>query len=108
MHAKPGKIKRQYSNYLLICMALFLFSGCIGSTPKRAFKDSDLLINVDAMPVGWLESEFTDNAQYGTESSENLAYRTFYYSKTNYLVKAGEDIFRYRTSGWAARNFNKF
>jgi len=88
--------------FILILIKLLLFglllTGCAYSPPERDFADVDLLINVNDMPEGWAEAEFTENYPYSKEGAENLALRYFYFTSTTYLVKAGEDVYHYRNA----------
>ncbi len=96
----------------IVITTLVIFSsmliGCINSSPERDFADVDLLINEPDMPEGWREAEYTDNYPYDTEGAENLAYRTFSFEPTTYLVKAGHDVYRYQNPFYAGRGYTAY
>lgn len=58
------------------------------------------------MPEGWALSEFAARHD-ADEGEENSAYRTFYIPDAPYLIKSGEDIYRYEKKGLADWNYKR-
>jgi len=94
----------------LIATLLFLLGiviGCTQSTPKRNFQDNELLLQLSDLPKGWVPAESTDNG-IENEGAEQYSIRYFQYQLTSYIVKSGEDLYRYRDIGIAYRNYKWF
>ena len=82
-----------------------LLIGCTNSPQEWDFTDADLLIDVTDMPEGWKAAEYTDNYPYDTEGADNQAFRKFSFQPTTYLVKAGNDVYHYRSPSTANRGY---
>jgi hypothetical protein len=97
---KPMNIKR---NFWIILVLLFnLLTGC-RSAPQRDFSDRDLLIDEQAMPENW---EFLESAaskelfRVGELSGARISFQAK--NSPYYIVRGGEDIYRYSSSFRAA------
>ena len=90
---------------LSIVSTLFL-SGCGKPAPKRDFPDSELLLKLSDLPEGWVAAESTDN-YIEKDYAEQYSLRYYQYSLTKYLVKSGEDLYRYKNLGIAYNNYKR-
>lgn len=59
------------------------------------------MIDKSAMPLGWESEEPIEYYPYDKEGADNLALIDFYYSDTPFLVRAGEDVYRFRNQYFA-------
>jgi hypothetical protein len=90
--------------FVALVFGTFL-EGCYTGPPERNFSDTDLLIEVSDMPDGWEEAEFIASEKYSKEGADNRALRYFSFTLSPYFVKAGEDVYHYRSQSSAERGY---
>lgn len=91
----------------LFLISIILISGCGKPAPNRNFLDSELLLRLSDLPEGWVAAKSTDNG-IEKEGAEQYSLRYYQYSLTSYLVKSGEDLYRYKDLGIAYNNYKWF
>ena len=110
-HLQITMEKTFYIYYAFCVIPIFLVSasiltGCTQPAPKRSFLDSELLLKFSDLPEGWVAAESTDN-YIEKDYAEQYSLRYYQYSLTTYLVKSGEDLYRYKNLGIAYNNYKR-
>jgi hypothetical protein len=90
----------------LFLLAVFI-SACGVSSPPRDFADADLLIGKSVMPDNWSMLEVSSKWLWN-EGQEGGTYITFYATNTTFLVRGGEDIYRFKNASRAAWHYKRF
>jgi hypothetical protein len=96
----------RFQMWRYLVMVIMVISGC-STSPKRTFSDYDLLIDQNVMPNNWSLAESSDSAS-SNEGQVSGAYINFSAVGTPYLVRGGEQVFRYSTKQRAAWQFSRF
>jgi len=91
--------------WLVTCLGFVVLLSACGRTPERNFSDQDLLVDVSVMPENWaLLDIYTMDNEEGEKSGKKI---TFYKTDTPYLVRAGQDVFRYSSIRRAAWHYRR-
>lgn len=102
--ASPSTGAKRFGIFLII-FSIIYFYGCSGYI-HRGIYDSELLIDKSLMPPGWEVAEYFRSYDEFQQGEISGAYISFYYSSTDYFVRSGQNVYRYKNESDAKYYFS--